>query len=492
MRFILVWVTPFQWNINEKIRSRNATMYLWHHQLHERKLGESLAYFQLSFVPVYRQEKISTTFLKLLSEHKISSYCIYEIYGLYDILMRVWLPMGLPAPRFARILSDALRNLGCTRVLPFFVSRHVHHWKWWSDHGMLSPACEHVEAIDDQHIKMVESGSSSPELVSRLERQHLLRPYDSDGSALRGGIKFFVVIPPPQLGVVPAEDMQDKICEWLRGLLASSKDIVEPSMYMGDGFAWLLIKAKMPFTSYCAVDDLIQKINEMGVEGYYIRTYTYLATGSPEPFTIERECLSRTDTALLKPATMDIASFLSQGENEKFEVKASVKFDFARFVHDKSHPVTQSERLAVEGVLKTIVAFLNTQGGDLLIGAVEKHRFEKEMAESGSGLAGFPVVGEWLVCGINDEYTFTKNLDGFRLMLTDLIRSHIGADASALVSIDPVAYQGRDLAIVRVPKGLGWYYLDNEKFYVRRSGSTIALDGVERERYQKSNSPGGA
>ena len=100
-------------------------------------------------------------------------------------------------------------------------------------------------------------------------------------------------------------------------------------------------------------------------------------------------------------------------------------------------------------------------------------------------------MGEWLVCGVNAEYTFTKNLDGYRLMLTDLIRSHIGADASALVSIEPVSYQGRDLVIVRVPKGLGWYYLDNEKFYVRRPGSTITLDGTERERYQRSNSPGG-
>jgi hypothetical protein len=70
------------------------------------------------------------------------------------------------------------------------------------------------------------------------------------------------------------------------------------------------------------------------------------------------------------------------------------------------------------------------------------------------------------------------------LQLADLIREHIGAEASALVSLVPLKYETRDLVLVKVPRGINWYYLDNI-FYIRRSGSTISLQGHDLDRFRR-------
>lgn len=95
-------------------------MILWHHNVHDKRLAETLAYFQLSFVPVYRRERISKTILGLFQRCKITSFCIYEIYGLYDLMLRVWLPKEIGGGPFTKMLEEALDGLGCTRAIPFF------------------------------------------------------------------------------------------------------------------------------------------------------------------------------------------------------------------------------------------------------------------------------------------------------------------------------------------------------------------------------------
>jgi len=478
-------------------------MIVWHHKVHEHTLGENLAYFQLSFVPVYRRERISAILKQVFQAHHVASYCIYETYGLYDIMIRAWIPLGCGGPRLTSALTDALEDVGCTRVLPFFVSENLHHWLWWeeAEKKLLTPATEDINALDLKLMQRAER-DKVPDLIAKLARQQLAREYGNHhgGRLPTDCVKFFTVIPPPMLGVVPARETESMIFRRLRTALVSTSGISEPSMYTGNGFAWILIKGKVNAGSYSKVDEFVQQINELGVEGYYIRTYTYLVTGSAPPFTVEIESALNGRARLEyvagsahgapmvqaeRTGSDVIRQLLEHPENAQFEVKSSLKLKVNRYICEEHHPTERDEGLAVDGVLKTIVAFLNTQGGTLLIGALEKPKYEKFINKPGSVLQGLPTVGDWIVCGVNWEYSLVRNLDGFLLSLADSIKDHIGADASALVSFTAMTYQSRDVVLVEVPRGLSsWYYLGGNQFFVRRAGSTISLDGAERERYQ--------
>jgi len=72
---------------------------------------------------VYRREKISEILRSVLEAHCVTSFCIYEIYGLHDIMIRAWIPLRIGGSRFTGILTEALEDVGCTRVLPFFVQQ---------------------------------------------------------------------------------------------------------------------------------------------------------------------------------------------------------------------------------------------------------------------------------------------------------------------------------------------------------------------------------
>jgi len=407
-------------------------------------------------------------------------------------MIRVWLPKDIGGGAFTRMLQGELEDLGCTRVLPFFVSDPALHWCWWNKGEMkeLEPSDEDVDKLSAAWMQRVEKDNN---VLNEASSKHLAKEIEPQGN----GIKFFIVIPPPMMGVVPAIEMEHLIRQNLLDMLVSAERVVETSMYLGSGFAWILIKGKVSFEAYPLIDDLVQRVNELGVQGHYIRTYTYLAAGSKKPFTTEQEIietspshitrfsfLSKQEADLTKDFLLE--ELLSGIEGDHLEVKGSLKLHLDRYINDNRHPTEFDERIATEGVLRAVVGFLNSQGGVIIIGALERKRYEKLLQKNDAALANLPICGDWIVNGVNWEYAHTKTLDGFLLLLADLIKDHVGGDASALVTMQPTLYKGKDVIILKVPKGPNWYYLNKNEFYVRRSGSTIPLDGREREVYQKT------
>ena len=407
-------------------------------------------------------------------------------------MIRAWVPKDIGGTAFTKLLQDELQDMGCTRALPFFVGDSALHWCWWdgTEKKAINPTDQNVDALS---LPWMHKAETDKAVTVDAVAKHLITEADSNNK----GVKFFVVVPPPMLGVVPAIEMENVIRQNLLNMLVIGQGITETSMYLGSGFAWILIKGRVPFESYDLIDELVQRVNDLGVQGHYIRTYTYLAAGSKEPFTTERETagassskrgfsfLSRQEADLTKEYPLE--DMLNGIESDQFEVKASLKLHVDRFLNESKHPKQFEERFAIEGVLRAAVGFLNSQGGVVIIGAIERRRYESLRQKEGEILAGSPVHGDWIVSGVNWEYAHTKNLDGYLLLLADLIKDHIGGDASALVTIQPVSYKDRDVIVLKVPRGSNWYYLNKSEFYVRRSGSTISLEGRERESYQRTS-----
>jgi len=161
------------------------------------------------------------------------------------------------------------------------------------------------------------------------------------------------------------------------------------------------------------------------------------------------------------PWDEDIVELLQKGENDKVEFKSSLRWDFKQDQMNKS----------LENViLKTISAFLNTNGGFLFIG----------VDDSGS------------IIGLEKDYETVskKSSDGFVLTLTNIINQQLGKKVHKYIHIEIINLDGRDICIVHVTKSDGPVFLgknDNETFFIRASASSQRLSVSEVVGYIKSH-----
>lgn len=151
--------------------------------------------------------------------------------------------------------------------------------------------------------------------------------------------------------------------------------------------------------------------------------------------------------------SMEIAKALKGGESEKVEYKSTLRTNLA---------TGEKDPRMEKAVLKTIVAFLNSNGGTLLIG----------VADDGS------------VIGV-DERSF-DNRDKLNLHLTNLIASQIGNEYLPYISFRLSDYEGKGVIRVVCKKSDSPVFLKDgkqETFYVRSGPSSIDLHGMDTLNY---------
>lgn len=149
---------------------------------------------------------------------------------------------------------------------------------------------------------------------------------------------------------------------------------------------------------------------------------------------------------------------LEKGEGLYVEFKETLRYD-AR----KGETSKELEKV----VLKSIVGFLNSEGGTLLIGV-------NDDAE---------------VVGLDNDYKILpkKNRDGFENHLTMLIKTMIGLSFVKHVKVSFESIDGKDICIVSVKESHKPAYLRNgdkkEEFFVRVGNSTQPFSMSEAEEY---------
>jgi hypothetical protein len=146
----------------------------------------------------------------------------------------------------------------------------------------------------------------------------------------------------------------------------------------------------------------------------------------------------------------EVQDLISKSESASLEFKSSLRWDYFQKKR------TDDVELAV---LKTLAAFLNTDGGTLIIGVDDKHA----------------------VLGLENDYRIVrnKNRDGFELCLNDLVSNKIGRCFCQY--IHSTFHRVGDLDICRVevepsPKPV-YVNTDTETdFYIRTGNSTQKLN----------------
>ena len=147
--------------------------------------------------------------------------------------------------------------------------------------------------------------------------------------------------------------------------------------------------------------------------------------------------------------TMEIDKAINGGESEKIEYKSTLRTNLA---------TGEKDPRMEKAVLKTIVAFLNSRGGTLLIG----------------------INDEGEAIGI-DEGSFDSR-DKLNLHLTNLIASQIGNEFLPFISFKLSDYKGKGVVRVVCKKSDSPVFLKEgkqETFYVRSGPSSVELNGMD-------------
>lgn len=121
-------------------------------------------------------------------------------------------------------------------------------------------------------------------------------------------------------------------------------------------------------------------------------------------------------------------------------------------------------------VVKTIAAFLNSNGGKLFIGVND--------------------AGEILGIQKDVEYSGKKNHDSYLVRLNTLITSKLGKDISQYIQLEILYLDSKYVCLVDVLGSAKPSYLKEgkeKKFYIRSSASTQPLDIEEANSYIKNN-----
>ena len=160
-----------------------------------------------------------------------------------------------------------------------------------------------------------------------------------------------------------------------------------------------------------------------------------------------------------------VRSLIEGGESSAVEFKSTAR----RNQHTKA-----PDKEIAWAVVKTIAAFMNTNGGTLLVG-VDDH--------------GQPV-------GIEADYPFVKgsNRDGWELWLTSIVKNTLGPVAATDLDVRFCMFDDRTIARIDVPPGVKPVFASRkgesrEVFYARLNNSTEELSGQSLLEYRKKHWP---
>ncbi len=175
---------------------------------------------------------------------------------------------------------------------------------------------------------------------------------------------------------------------------------------------------------------------------------------------IYSELKSRIEISHVEPKYEAVEELIHGGESDLVEFKETLRYDTRTNVVNK-----KLEHV----VAKTIAAFLNTNGGNLLIGVADNQD----------------------VKGLDRDIStlHKQNIDGFELQLIEVIKKYIGSEYTPYIKISYPDHQGIKICLIKVSKSGGSVFVKNEgveEFFIRVGGSSQPLTREKQSQYEKN------
>lgn len=170
---------------------------------------------------------------------------------------------------------------------------------------------------------------------------------------------------------------------------------------------------------------------------------------------------SRIELTRPEPVNEEIEELILGGESDSVEFKSTLRYDLRQKTLNKK----------IEFVIaKTLAAFLNSKGGDLLIGIDDD--------QNALGLA-------------EDMATLKKqDTDGFELQLIEVIKKYIGKKYSSRLKITFPKYDNQQICRITVSSSSSPVFVSfegKEDFFIRSGCSSQPLSREEQSDYEKEH-----
>jgi very-short-patch-repair endonuclease len=165
-----------------------------------------------------------------------------------------------------------------------------------------------------------------------------------------------------------------------------------------------------------------------------------------------------------------IVELIEKGESNTIEFKTSMRWDYAAGKRGASD-------MGQLSILKTIAAFMNSEGGLLIVG----------VEDNGN------------ILGIEKDFeTFSdrKNWDGWVQHIVNVVRKHIGTEFLEHIRVEAILCDGKTVALIRVQKSYKPAFVEYQdtkggqskvEFYYRALNTTQALNTKQASDYIKEH-----
>jgi hypothetical protein len=460
----------------------------WHPQIHEVAGEESLHYWFLSFASNFEWERLQGVLKQLIDEHGVISYALYELMGDYDMLLRVWLPSGTAA-KFGSSLQERLAVFSLARAERYNVESVIRHWpfaprgvgaiKELSDGEALPPNGR----IQEVNELLAQVKPHDDKLLATSLRKRLIGPPVKNRDE-EPGVKIVTLIKPVR-GLTP--DTKRGLGNQVARVLDEQRHIRQRSLYQVEGWdAAFLLTCLAPEDKFFAFrESLIRDLSPL-LEATGARTNSYSCASRDLVMFQDRVAAPdhQQNGTLPEP---EIPELLSLEESATLEVKGSAFTPLDPWLLN-GEGLAESARFFQRGVLRAIVAFLNGEGGTVVIGALEPGRYEKRLHDE--RLSNFPRIGAYLCPGLLDPTFEEKGWDAYERKIGESIAKNVSPAPSGL-RIRKERFEGIDFCVIDVPSGRreDWHYLESPKapsqFLVRQGARIVELNGIEADRYKK-------
>jgi hypothetical protein len=210
-------------------------------------------------------------------------------------------------------------------------------------------------------------------------------------------------------------------------------------------------------------EDINKALNThfIDLEGFGIESDDYEVFLKERAKLIFAELKSRIELSHTEPPNEENEEIILGGENELVEFKATLRYDIRNNVVN-----TKLEYV----IAKTIAAFLNANGGSLLIGVDDNQN----------------------ITGLDKDISTLRkqNIDGFELHLIEVIKKYIGSEYSSHIKLSFSKHDDLDVCSVKVSKSGKPVFIKNEgieQFFVRMGCSSQPMSRVEQSIYEREH-----
>jgi hypothetical protein len=462
----------------------------WHHDVQVKWGGRELYFVLLQFSQLYPQDEVLTDLKEIAADNGVSSYSSYEVMGEWDLLARLYVD-----PRFERQMEreikDGLRQYGLNDQSWLRVKDVVRHWVW-APNGRQVGIPNAPDTADLARLwPRLELRRLNELETLNGRRPPFARPYvDANLVAFakhQGGMKLAIAI--QQRGAPADSFMYDEMEDRLAKVLDNAGSwIRERSLYAfgrRSETAFLVMCRLARNDDYHRIRfDLLQPVGDL-VKRMNARVTTYPIVSS------DLVCFTdNLPASTVEPSPLDVEGLLEGPETPTFEVKGSAFTPLDDFLK-KGKPLSaggelpsESDAFCVDTIGKEIVAFLNSGGGCLVVGALELSKFGKSDA-----IGDWPQNEHYAICGLVDETYQKRGWDTWERKLREVLLERIKPSMLNAVEIRPVTYMAMQLGLIVVDAAEPDYFFAPKKgpetFLIREGTSARKLTGADMERHRK-------